>query len=165
MQLHHIWLCIGEEWGRMQFRACKASEEAQRAISCMSENMHCVCFSYPEKFSGKLWGRESHTYVRGACPSAVTRLQMCAVKVPGDVLSTAAFLPSSSTELWGLLGELSWDVFFQPGLFGRCSWWSLSARSAAALWKQKDSETKERWPKGQRNTKPKGKWSFPLLEG
>lgn len=31
-------------------------------------------------------------YVHGAHPSAVTRPQMCAVKVPGDVLSTAAFL-------------------------------------------------------------------------
>lgn len=76
----------------MQFRACKATKEAQTAISCVSENMHHVCFSYPEKFSRKLRGRESHTYVRGTCPSPVTRYQMRAVKAPGDVLSTAAFL-------------------------------------------------------------------------
>lgn len=76
----------------MQFRTCKATKEAQTAISCMSESMHHVCFCYPEKFSGKLRGRESHTYVHGTCPSAITRTQMCAVKAPGDVLSTAAFL-------------------------------------------------------------------------
>lgn len=81
----------------MLFRACETTEAVQRAISCMSENMHPVCFSHPEKLGRKLQGRESHTYAHSTCPSAATRTQMCAVKVPGDILSTAAFLHAGAS--------------------------------------------------------------------
>lgn len=69
----------------------------------MSENMHPVCFSYPEELSRKLQGKDSHTYAHGACPSAVTRTQMRAVKAPGDVLGTAAFFMPGPCNLAAVL--------------------------------------------------------------
>lgn len=92
MQLHHIWLCIGKEWDRMQFRACKATKRPRQPFhACL--RICTVCASATQSNSVGSCEEGNHTRMSVVlAPNAVTRPQMCAMKVPGDVLSTAAFL-------------------------------------------------------------------------
>lgn len=111
----------------------------------MPENMHPVCFSYPEELSRKQ-GRNSHTYAHGACPSAVTRAQICAVKAPGDVLSTAACQALVTWQQYctvGVMEGLSGKCSSRLGCLGDTHGGPCLVDQQLHSGKQKDSETKE----------------------